>query len=137
MTERMGVSPVLPARHFWPADSRAADRQLETPEYRSVPACLWRARRPDLRERFKSLVAVGAVELWEPAATRQGRAVFQAPVGNRPRPAEGGRFSKVVVGGRREGRRDRPKAGRAFRRSSTTTGRRGSSTPQILRKTHY
>ncbi len=45
------------------------------------------------------------------SATRQGRAVFQAPVGNRPRPAEGGRFSKVAVGGRREGHRDRPKAG--------------------------
>ena len=62
----------------------------------------------------------------KPTATRRRRAVFQAAVGNRPRPAEGGRFSKAVVGGRREGRHGRPKAGRAFRGPSTSAGRRGS-----------
>jgi hypothetical protein len=45
------------------------------------------------------------------SATRRRRAVFQATVGNRLRPAKGGRFSKVAVEGRREEHRDRPKAG--------------------------
>ena len=70
----------------------------------------------------------------KPAATRQGRAVFQVAVGNRPRPAKGGRFSKAVVGGLREGRDDRPKAGRAFRGPSTSAGSHGSfhSPPSVV-----
>ena len=74
---------------------------------------------PRERVLLKGSSSSGLGELWEggPSSAQLSKRLWETRSAG---------FSKVVVGGRREERRDRPKAGRAFRGPSTSAGRLGS-----------
>jgi len=84
---------------FWPSDLKAADRRLQRSIYCPVTAFY-------VLRTSEAPVVVGAVGLWETERPARGGR-FSKRLWETERPARGGRFSKAVVGGLREGHRDR------------------------------